>query len=649
MSDGDIICGPCGSYVTKIYCGATKQIKFDKIKGEAIVEHEGVHNCNVKPNKRKKQRIIDKQIMPISGFNTPHKTKKAMMHEKMDKKEYKDVLEIAETLSNDDLKARISRLRRDSSRPLSARDECEVYSHIQRLKKEFQEQFDDPNLIYKECCAHETVGEKGSYIFKTSKTSLEMAAKMGGAIKAKGEDSQLTEEPAYFDDMHTRVRLYKTLMLWAYHPAIRKMMELVIMEAPRENTYYIAKFFQLFQQAIREYLGDETYEWRPNSIMVDEKGSNFVALENVFSKEFVDNYTMTCQYHFKRCADEKMQEENVPKEERKKFCELIKDLLNSSTIPEYHNACHAIEKAVKRLGLEGWWCWWKPRGFHLIPALRGLHLPRSNYAECGQSKLKGDSKISLIESVLEDVCEFLIQAADYKKFLDNSERVRGKGPSQFEREERERREDRRYVESVVEAIRSGKLLESRREVNGQKRFVPGARAKHKAPKDDRMGVQGKTRDSDKNEDDNAEKKAKGRGKKKKDSKHTEPERPWLERCGRGRNPKYDSDDAMFGDSCMDKINPEEDYRNVPLVVELRQIEELQRVEYVALRKQSRTQNVTVCQGCRKGFTDLKFFVAPTSLVFRYKMYRKRPTRDNQWVYKETKSYGYFHAEDMLCI
>ena len=52
-----------------------------------------------------------------------------------------------------------------------------------------------------------------------------------------------------------------------------------------------------------------------------------------------------------------------------------------------------------------------------------------------------------MESVLEDAVELLIQAADYKNFLDNSERVRGKGPSQFEREEREQREERRYVES----------------------------------------------------------------------------------------------------------------------------------------------------------------------------------------------------------
>ena len=55
----------------------------------------------------------------------------------------------------------------------------------------------------------------------------------------------------------------------------------------------------------------------------------------------------------------------------------------------------------------------------------------------GQSKLKGDRKISLIDSVMEDCIEFLIQVGDYENFLNNSKVVRGRGPSQFEREERE--------------------------------------------------------------------------------------------------------------------------------------------------------------------------------------------------------------------
>ena len=73
--EGKMVCGPCGSYARKIYWAATKRITFYKHKGHAIVEHERVHNCNLKPNKREKERIIDSHPMPISGFNTPLKTK----------------------------------------------------------------------------------------------------------------------------------------------------------------------------------------------------------------------------------------------------------------------------------------------------------------------------------------------------------------------------------------------------------------------------------------------------------------------------------------------------------------------------------------------------------------------------------------------
>ena len=151
--------------------------------------------------------------MPISSFNTPLKMKKAMMRMKIDRKEYKGVKEIAEAVSTKDLKARISHLQRDASRPLSAQDECEVYAHVWQLKKEFQTQFEDPYLIYNECCSHEIIGEEGSFVFKTCKASLEITAKMSGAKQANGEDSQLTEEPVYFDGMHSCVRLYKSLTM----------------------------------------------------------------------------------------------------------------------------------------------------------------------------------------------------------------------------------------------------------------------------------------------------------------------------------------------------------------------------------------------------------------------------------------------------
>ena len=115
--------------------------------------------------------------------------------------------------------------------------------------------------------------------------------------------------------MHSRVRLYKTLTMWTFHPGMRMAIELAIMEAPRENTYYVTKFFQLFQEAMRDYLNDKRYEWKLNSLMMDEAGCNFAAVENVFGKDFCDNFTLSCQWHFKNCAEQQMQLKNMPHDE----------------------------------------------------------------------------------------------------------------------------------------------------------------------------------------------------------------------------------------------------------------------------------------------------------------------------------------------
>ena len=277
--------------------------------------------------------------------------------------------------------------------------------------------------------------------------------------------------------------------------------------------------------------------------------------------------------------------------------------------------------------MEGWWCWWKPRGFHLVPALHGFNLPWSNYAEGSQSKLKGDRKISLIDSVMEDCIEFLIQVADYENFLNNSEVVRGRGPSQFEREERECREERNYVESAVRAIRSGDLLKRWKQLDSEPHFVPGGHAKHKAPRDGRTGFQGMVRNKTKKGATTTTKSKGNDGEKKKEDirdtnvgqNEEEGRRTMPDHHGHGRKPRYDSDNANFDDSYMEHIDPKEDYWNVPLDVEKRQINELQRVEYFTIGKETKTQSVSVFQGCVRGFKDPKYFQPPNNLVFWYKM------------------------------
>ena len=64
-----------------------------------------------------------------------------------------------------------------------------------------------------------------------------------------------------------------------------------------------------------------------------------------------------------------------------------------------------------------------------------------NMAETGQSKLKKPKKIWLSTAVMADVVEFTFQQEEYEKFITNSDRVHGRGPTQKQRTQRERAEE----------------------------------------------------------------------------------------------------------------------------------------------------------------------------------------------------------------
>ena len=59
-----------------------------------------------------------------------------------------------------------------------------------------------------------------SYVFKTSTKALEIAKKLVQKETEGQPTNSLSLEWAYMDGMHSRVRGYKTLTLWTYHPGM---------------------------------------------------------------------------------------------------------------------------------------------------------------------------------------------------------------------------------------------------------------------------------------------------------------------------------------------------------------------------------------------------------------------------------------------
>ena len=153
--------------------------------------------------------------------------------------------------------------------------------------------------------------------------------------------NSLSLEWAYMDGMHSRVRGYKTLTLWTYHPGMNKVMALAIMECQNENTQMIKHFLQTFNKCLQDYTGIDDYKFDPYGIMCDEGGANMNAIEEVFGKEFMAHKrVVTCQWHFKSCA--RRQLPGIDKDEQKSFEGLIAKLCECYTKGEYDHISSAL-------------------------------------------------------------------------------------------------------------------------------------------------------------------------------------------------------------------------------------------------------------------------------------------------------------------
>ena len=101
-------------------------------------------------------------------------------------------------------------------------------------------------------------------------------------------------------------------------------------------------------------------------------------------------------------------------------------------------------------------------------------------AETGQSKLRKPKKIWLSTVVTADVVEFTFQQEEYEKFITNSDRVHGHGPTQKQHTQRECAEEQCYVDHFCNVIENGNILAKHDDDNSSD-FVPSVKAKHHPP------------------------------------------------------------------------------------------------------------------------------------------------------------------------
>ena len=115
----------------------------------------------------------------------------------------------------------------------------------------------------------------------------------------------LREEFAFIDVMHDRCRDYKTATLWTYHPSMRKLLRLAVMDIEKENTENLTLFWHIFNRMLQEVSGQPDYRFNPIGFIADEHQANFKATKAVFG-EVGAKRIKTCEFHFKQSVERHM-------------------------------------------------------------------------------------------------------------------------------------------------------------------------------------------------------------------------------------------------------------------------------------------------------------------------------------------------------
>ena len=351
-----------------------------------------------------------------------------------------------------------------------------AFEMMGKIKKELDKV--DKYLIWSTNCGKTSDGD--TYVFKMSRHHLDMALCMDGYQRPlNGKRSILPFKKCYFDVMHTRVRGFKTLMLWLHHPGMRRMKRLASMDVMKENKDLVVLFFCLFNSALQDYTGNENYMFNPPMFITDEAGMMHQGIHEVFGDSVLEKVS-TCQWHFKRCAWHQLV--HIHHEDHASFREAVRGICKARTAYEYELYAAMLDEICECNRVTRWWNWWKVWRYHLVPALRGWGWTGTNWAEIGQSRMKPHNRIWLLDAMWEDILHAIVEEADWLNFTKNKGKVLGWGPTLFAKRLNEVKAMLEFGASAIEAIRSACLEpDIEKHFNSDRQFLPAACAKHRVP------------------------------------------------------------------------------------------------------------------------------------------------------------------------
>lgn len=414
-------CFSCGSSAGRLNCKAVKVWEYDPRLKRVTVYHNGLHVCSCKRTIKNATRGALLKAIRSNPHTKPSRLVNSEMTNIMSTDDFRweDVETVAEKFA--DMKA-VQNVRDAFKR------ECNPFGENFEALALFREKCNekDEYLIYR--VNNRGLNGEPSYVFKSSLHMAKLALSMD-----RHSNSVMSAEYAHVDATHTHCRDFKTITLWTYHPVLRKLLRIAVMEVEHENTENLTTFWQILNDMLRKVSADSSRVFNPAGFVADEHHANWNSIRHVFGNDAV-NRTVSCEFHYRQSVHRHARTlgDSVAADE---FVILADAMLMALGVNDFNEACAKMSSFTsEHSSLADWYKWWYTRRTHIFRAFKPVNAPASNLAEVGHAKLQsvGRPYMSLLEAAREDVASAIRQDTEIKLF-ENGLPTGGRGASDNKR------------------------------------------------------------------------------------------------------------------------------------------------------------------------------------------------------------------------
>ena len=157
-------------------------------------------------------------------------------------------------------------------------------------------------------------------------------------------DKLMSKEYCHFDDKVNRCTGFTTLTASVYHPTLKKMVKLAVMEAEGEGDKHAATFWKQLNDVIKEVSGDPETSFNPYGFMLDEADGIWNSIKNNFSDEVLKN-SVSCEFHYLQSVNRHTS--NIANDnEKRQYKKLAKQMMDSAWSPAYFETLNILENFI---------------------------------------------------------------------------------------------------------------------------------------------------------------------------------------------------------------------------------------------------------------------------------------------------------------